>query len=360
MTAPGGAALVGAGGALEEVRGAARVAVANELMRRYGIVRASTVIEKATDWDWEGYLVRGALNLVEGNPETGKTLLVLTAAANMSAGRPLPFGPADPCHARRVLFLTAEDSIEKTVVGRLKAAEANLENVLVQRENAADLIFAGAGIDDLRELVRGAGIGTIILDPLNAYLSGVDINKEMDVRGALRPIRDFAESDNVTIIGLRHLNKASDKPALYRGGGSIALTAMARSTLLVAKHPEDPGLRVLLSQKCNLIEEAKRPPLGFRIEKDGRGRPRVEWLADEITIDADELLGPRKPGPKPDTLETAKRYVRDHLANGPKIRRDVVEAGEKTGLSESSIDRAARDLGVVKAWQGKERLWSLP
>jgi hypothetical protein len=350
----------GAGAVATEVRETVQAAITGEMLRRYSIVPASSIVEEATEWEWPGYIVRGALNLVEGNPETGKTLFVLTAAANISAGRPLPFGPADPERRRRVLFLTAEDSVAKTVIGRLKAAGANLDNVLVQKERGADLYFAGAGIDDLREIVRGAGIGVIVLDPLNAYLDGVDINKEMEVRAALRPMRDFAEDENVTLIGLRHLNKATDKPALYRGGGSIALTAVARSTLLVAKHPDDPELRVLLSQKCNLIEQAKRPPRGFRIEKDGAGRPRIEWLTEDVSIDADELLGPKKPGPTPDTLETAKRYIRDHLAGGPKPRGIVIEGARKAGLSQSSIDRAANALGLISTPHGKERLWSLP
>ncbi len=329
------------------------------LLERYGIVRASTIAEEPTEWDWEGYLVRGAVNLIEGNPETGKTLFVLMVAANLSSGRPLPFGRAEPERARRVLYLTAEDSIAKTIVGRLKAAGANLENVLVQKERGADLYFSGARLAELRQIVSGEGISAIVLDPLNAYLDGVDINKEQEVRKALRPMRDFAEDENASIDGLRHLNKASDKPALYRGGGSIALTAVARSTLLVARHPDDPSLRVLLSQKCNLIESEKRPPRGFHIEKDSAGRPRIEWEKEAVEIDADELLGPKKPGPTPTMLEKAKTYITDHLRGGEKARKDIVDSAVKLGISIPTMDRAARDLGVVSRPNGKERLWSL-
>ncbi|MBI5071263.1 MAG: AAA family ATPase [Deltaproteobacteria bacterium] len=346
-------------GEAEAYSATARAEPSGTARPHFGIVPASSIAEKPTEWDWPGYIVRGALNLVEGNPETGKTLLVVSANASLSAGRSLPHGPATPGRKRRVLYLTAEDSISKTIVGRLKAAEADLDNVLVQEERGADLVFAGAGIEEVRQIVRGEGISAITLDPLNAYLNGVDINKEQEVRAALRPIRDFAEDENVTIIGLRHLNKASDKPALYRGGGSIALAAVARSVLLVARHPDDNALRVLLSQKCNLIEEEKRPPLGFRVAKDTSGRPRVEWLTDELDIDADTLLAPPKPGPKPDVIEKAKAYVRDHLQHGPKPRCDVVEAGRNAGLNEKAIDRAAAALGVKKEAQGRERVWSL-
>jgi hypothetical protein len=128
----------------------------------------------------------------------------------------------------------------------------------------------------LRHLVRRRRIGLIVMDPLNGYLdaSEIDVNKEQEVRQALKPVRDFAEGAGVTIIGLRHLNKASDKPAMYRGGGSIALTAVARSTLLVARHPDDPALRVVVVQKCNLVPDLAKRPIGFRIGQDGQGRPR--------------------------------------------------------------------------------------
>jgi hypothetical protein len=330
-----------------------------KLLAAYGIVPASTIAEEVAEWDWTGYLLRGALNLVEGNPEVGKTLLVLSVVASLSAGRPIPHGPANPRHRRRVLYLTAEDSISKTIVGRLRAAGANLDHVLVQKERGADLYFAGGDVEELRQIVRGEEISAIALDPLNAYLNGIDVNKEQEVRSALRPMRDFAEDENTSIIGLRHLNKATDKPALYRGGGSIALAAVARSVLLVARHPDEHGLRVLLSQKCNLIEEEKRPPLGFRIVKDDQGRPRIEWLADSIDIDAETLLAPQKPGPKPDTLEKAKGYLQDHLRAGPKPRGVLLESGAKVGLSERSLERAAKALGVQSEPQGRERVWSL-
>ena len=155
----------------------------------------------------------------------------------------------------------------------------------------------------------------VVLDPLNGYLdaSRINVNSEQDVRQAPQPSRALAKQEGIAIIGLRHLNKASDKPALHRGAGSIALTAVARSVLLVARHPDDPGLRVLLSQKCNLIEDSKKPTLGFRIAKRDDGGPHLEWLPDPVQIDAEELLSPRKPGPTPDTLEKAKSYLRDHL-----------------------------------------------
>ena len=52
-------------------------------------------------------------------------------------------------------------------------------------------------------VVRQKAIGLLILDPLNGYLdaSKIDVNKEQQVRQALRPLRDFAENE---IPGAHH------------------------------------------------------------------------------------------------------------------------------------------------------------
>lgn len=345
--------------ALEEGRDLAHEA--EQAFTNYGIVTADKIAEEDVSLlSDRPPLVENAVNLIEGNPDTGKSLVALDLVAAISAGRAFPFGGRARGTPRNVLFLTAEDSLSTTVVKRLRAAKADLSRVLVQESAGAELLLPDA-IEPLRLLVQRKGIGLVVLDPLNGYLdaSQIDVNKEQQVRQALRPLRDFAEGEGVTVIGLRHLNKASDKPAMYRGGGSIALTAVARSTLLVARHPEDPALRVVISQKCNLVPDETKRPIAFRIGQDESRRPRVEWLTEEIDIDADELLAPRKPGPTADTFEQAKRFLADTLANGPKRRRDVVDSARKVNLSDSSIERAMRALRVVSSPDGKERVWSL-
>lgn len=327
----------------------------------YGIVRASTIAEAPTSWLWEGFFPWGELSIMEGDPDVGKTTVLLNVIAAVTTGTPLPYGPSDPDTSAPALYFTSEDSIAKTIVPRLKAAGADLERVYVQQPKSAELLLPGA-VDSLRAIVRQTGARIVALDPFNAFLDAneVNVNREQEVRHALRPLRDLAEDEGLVIIGQRHLNKATDKPSLYRGGGSIGLAAVARSVVLVAKHPEDPALRVVISQKCNLCSDDRKVPRAFRIGQDARGRPRLEWREDAPQINADELLAPRKPGPTPDTLEKAKGYVRDHLTDGPKLRRDVVESGIKAGLSDSTIERASRALGVVSTPQGKGRLWALP
>lgn len=328
---------------------------------RYGIVSAASIVEELVKWLWEGYLPWGTLVLIEGDPGTGKTLLALTIAAAISAGRPLPIGPADANRAQHVIYLTSEDSLSQTIVPRLRAAGADLTRIHVQQQDGASLVLPGC-LEDLRKLIRETGARVVVMDALNDYLdaSKVNVNRDQEVRAALKPLRRLAEEENVTIIGLRHLNKASDKPALHRGAGSIALAAVARSVLLVARHPENPDLRVVMSQKCNLAADDKRRPLAFRVKPDAHGRPCLEWQADPVELDADELLGRSKPGPRAETRERAKEFLREQLGSGERQKKSVVAEAAARGFSEATLERAFGALVGRSRPQGKEAMWSLP
>jgi hypothetical protein len=309
--------------------------------KEYGIVSASAIEEKPTSWlpGWEGFFPLGEFSIIEGDPDVGKTLLLLTIIAVVTKA------------GYHVIYLTAEDSLAKTIIPRLKAAGANLDRVHVQRVDARLLLLPDA-VDDLSKLIEETGAKLLVLDPFNAYLdaSKVHVNREQEVRQALRPLRDLAEEKDIVIIGLRHLTKDTDRPSLYRGGGSIGLAAVARSVVLVAKHPEDPELRVITSQKCNLCSDEKKVPRAFHIGQDEAGRPRLEWeddaplASDGSPVTPDYLLDRKKPGPEPVQIDKAEQYIADHLANGPKPREDVIEAAKHLPISGATMDRAARRM----------------
>lgn len=329
-----------------------------------GIVAVSDIEPETTDWLWEPFFPWGELAIVEGDPDVGKTTLMMKIIAAVTTGTPLPLGRPGALPSENVLYLTSEDSIAKTIRPRLEAAGADLRRVFVQTAGASELLLPGA-IGAIEAITRRTRSRMLVLDPLNAYLdaSKINVNREQDVRRGLQPAREVAERRRLVVIGLRHLSKNTDRPSLYRGGGSIGLAAVARSVVLVAKHPEDPRLRVVISQKSNLAADEKKRPQGFVIETDGRGRPRVEWEPEPVEIHADELLGPKKPGPSAAVLKQAKRYIKDHLAEGKKPRSFIVDGWVKTGGSIPTLDRAARDLKLVSApneQNAKERDWSLP
>src|SRR5262249_21774305 len=93
----------------------------------------------------------------------------------------------------------------------------------------------------------------LIVDPIMAFLAGkVDTNGDQSSRQVLTQLRGIAERTGCAIFVIRHLNKKNGAAAIYRGGGSIAFIAAARSALVIGRHPDDPDIRVLASLKLNV------------------------------------------------------------------------------------------------------------
>ncbi|MGP1354637.1 MAG: AAA family ATPase [Parasphingopyxis sp.] len=297
------------------------------------------------EFSWFPYLVRGAVNLLEGDPGTGKTYLLCTVAACFSAGIALP--GQDEARPMNVLFMSAEDDPDTTLVRRLSRMGADLDRITYttryfQLEDEA--------LGWIEKHVTEKGVELVILDPLLAYMrGGIDMNKANETRPFMARLAELAKRTNITIIGLRHLTKGSKDKAIYRGLGSIDITAAARSAMMLGLHPEDEDVRVMMHIKHNLSERGGS--LAYEL-LDGdyrRGKvPKLKWLG-EVDIRPEDLA-PRsgEAGRPDDARKAAITFLRQMLANGPRPVKDVLAAGEKRSFSERTLRRAAKDIGVVK------------
>ena len=138
-----------------------------------------------------------------------------------------------------------------------------------------------------------------MIDTLNDFLN-CNVLGNQQVRRALRPLRQLAEETNVAIVLLRHLVKIASGHSLLRGGGSVGITAMARSQLKLYRHPDDPNLRVLLQDKSTLGPLS--PSLMFEVVPVGNDACRLEWHGPcSLTVEDLERKGKGSP-----TLEAAE------------------------------------------------------
>jgi hypothetical protein len=86
-----------------------------------GIVSIGSLEARAPRWLWQGYLLRGGVNLIVGAKGIGKTSLVCWLAARASVGA-AEFG-GEP---RRVFIDTQEDDPQMVLRPRIEAAGADM------------------------------------------------------------------------------------------------------------------------------------------------------------------------------------------------------------------------------------------
>jgi hypothetical protein len=289
---------------------------------------------------------------MEGHPGSNKSSLADDLAARLSQGKPMPCVPPKPGRTRHggALFLVGEDSLAKTVRGRLLAAGADLSKIGI-----LDSVVIPDDLLTVEKAIREVDATLLVVDTLNDFLN-CNVLGNQQVRRALRPLRELAEKTNVAVVALRHFIKHSSGGSLLRGGGSVGITAMARSQLKLVRHPDEPNLRVLAQDKCNLGPLS--PSLLFEVVPVGSNAFRLDWHGEcDLTIE--DLDGKGKGGP---ILEAAEKLLLEKLADGPKEVNWLVEQA-KGVCSKRTLDEAKKSLEVKTVRKGKGRNhkvhWSL-
>ena len=332
-----------------------------------GIVRMDSVAPERIEWLWPGRIPRGKLTILEGDPKVGKSTLMLDIAARVTTGSPFPDGhrPAAGC----VMILTAEDGLADTVRPRLDAAKADTQRVIAW-ESVPVLDDEGERTSDrppsiprdlgtLETLIVRHGVALVVIDVLNAYLGAdVDGHKDQDVRRALMPLAKLAERTAAAVVVLRHLNKSTGGPAIYRGAGSIGIGGAARSILLASVNPEDESRRILASQGSNVA--ATPEALEYElVDTPEHGCARVGWLG--VSLHTASTLLAAGSSEERDALTEACDILADLLSTGPMGARDVLRQSGDAGVSKRTLDRAKKHLGVESRKRGAGGWeWFLP
>lgn len=191
----------------------------------------------------------------------------------------------------------------------------------------------------------------------------MDTHKDASIREMLNEVKLVAERTGAAIVALRHLNKAGGGNAMYRGGGSIAVVAAARSVLAVGAHPDRPDTNVLATVKLNL---AKRPHSITYTVADRGGHPVIEW-GEFVELTADDLAAAatakgRANGDRGGQRDDAREFLRELLAAGPVAAEEVEVRAKDAGFKAATLRRAKTELRVSSAFQkfACKWFWSLP
>lgn len=317
------------------------------------LVPVSEVAMRPVPWLWPGYLPRGAVILVVGDPDCGKTLTTLDIAARVSTGREFPDGVPSNGQPGDVIILSAEDSTAYTIRPRLEAAEADVRraHVLMTGEAGSDTRLSLAfDVDWIEGVLQAVGAKLVVVDPISAYLPGIDTYRDNEVRVALAPLVALAERQDVTVIGIVHMSKNVERTAMQRVLGSTAFTALSRAAYMVAKDPDDQDRRLVLPVKFNL---GRRPGgLAFRptpaVVETPEGQRittvRAIWETDPVALTADEVLRRQTRGGTPGV--EAESFIRRTLADGPVPAKEIESLAAGAGISDITLRRARERLGI--------------
>ena len=303
-----------------------------------------------THWLWKPFIPRGKVTIVQGDPGEGKSTLMLALAAAVTKGYDFPDCTKLGAVPDVVLYQNAEDGLSDTVRPRLDAAGADCSMIFCcpDEENPLEIMDGR-----LAKLIEGARPVLAVLDPLQAFLgSEVDMHRANEIRPLMSYLASLAERTGTAIVLVGHMNKMQGSKAIYRGLGSIDLTAAARSVLLVAKDPDHPENRVILQIKNSLAPMAK--PCAFTL-KDGK----FVWLGD-YDIRTEKLLSGEPSVQKVTAVQTAEQFLKETFSGGGKTipQSEILADAEDAGISETTLMRAKKALGLRSVKKHSEWHWT--
>lgn len=327
------------------------------------ITKLADVTPRPVNWLWPWCIASGKVTLLVGDPGLGKSFVTLDFAARVSRG----FGwPNAPDHRRPpggVVLLSAEDDAGDTIRPRLDAAGADVSRIVALEavrvgdsskhfDLSRDLVALERAIQSVHDC------RLVVIDPISSYMGQTDSHCNADVRGVLAPLAALAAKYNVAIVVVSHMNKNSGSAAIYRTTGSLAFVAAARAAWAVVKDKDDPERRLFLPVKNNVGPD--RGGLSFAlITKASDAPPTVAWDSEPVLMTVDEAMSAlAQVKGKPTAREDATVWLREFLASGPKLARDVFAAAFEAQLRDRTVKRAASELGIVKRKEGFSGGWN--
>jgi hypothetical protein len=305
----------------------------------------SEVRARPIDWLWRGYIPLRKLTILDGDPGLGKSTILLDLACRGSVAGVAPTG--EPLgDAFTTIYVTAEDDAEDTILPRVVRAGGDPARFHLLRK-----LVLPDQIDRLEATANSLRARLIVIDPLVAYLGdGVKTNDDHRVRRAMEPLAEMAARLDAAVVAIRHLNKRAGDDAIYRGGGSIGFTGLARSVLAVGRDPDDESRMILALIKLNVA--ARPASLAYRIVADGPYEPaHIAWdgrsertAEDLIGRTRDEVTGHSKTA---ELANAMRELLESH--GGSMAAADAYRALEAQGFDTTSKDnlmRARAQAGV--------------
>lgn len=282
---------------------------------------------------WKPYIACGKITILQGDPGDGKSTLALKLCSILTSDietKEKIDGVIDG--TINVIYQSAEDDPEDTIKPKLNKLKSNTDKLMyVVNDEIIDLTS-----NALKNIIEKANAKLIILDPLQSFIKkGENMLVATYVRKMMKNLTKIANETNCAILLIGHLNKSEGKKDLYRGLGSIDLTAVARSVLYLKRSDLDSRIRIMYQIKNSLAAEGY--PVAYKLD-DKKG---MIWLGkytnEELTTEKATK----------DKLSVAKDFLLRILSNVEKIEvSELKELCTNYNISYRTLVRAKKELEI--------------
>ena len=294
----------------------------------------SSVTSKKIDWLWYPYIPFGKLTIIQGDPGCGKSTFILDIISRLSNGKNMPDG-FKVHKSVNVIYQCFEDDVSDTIKPRLESAGANCSKVAYIKDNNGFL-----SLDDKRieESIKSINAGLLVLDPIQSFLQEYDIMTMGKIRNTLGNLVRIANSHNCAIVLIGHLNKSNNTKNIYRGLGSIDITAIARSVLMIERDENDPYIRFVYPIKSSLAVE------GNCIEFQITNKQNIRWNSNK------DFKASKS---------SCRSILIEVLSEGIMPSSDVIEFVKNKGFSERTIYTEKKKLNIKSVKFNNKWFWQL-
>lgn len=335
---------------IEKVESANVLTLDEEEEEKPKVVRLSNVEAEEVDWLWYPYLPLGKVSLLEGDPGLGKSWFTMALASYISQGKKLP-GNKERIKGK-VLLMSAEDGLGDTIRPRLDILEGDVKSIYAY---ATPVFLDEDGFAEVEEEIEKIKPLLVIIDPIVAYMGAkVDLFRANETREIMSGLSQIAEKYKCTIIAVRHLTKGGKDKSIYRGVGSIDITAAARSALMVGPHPEEANHRCICHIKSNLAP--KGPTIEYSLDAHRRNPFRFEGFND---LSVEEVMRANPDTMTRDSNEEAEKFLVETLKKKSQSEDILYRDGEAVGISRKQLRQASETLDIRKVKNKGKIKWVL-
>lgn len=211
-------------------------------------------------------LMADTFHLVVGRSKQGKGTILANVAARVTRG--------ELGEKTQVVWVGTEDSVEVDVLPRIIAAGGEPSKVAI----IETWIQLPRDIERLGDKLAQLGdVGMVVIDPVGNHIQGKQDNSNSEIRDAIAPLNQFADTHRCMVFGVRHLSEKEMKDILAAVLGASSWLQVPRAVLAILRDPVEPTLYHV------------QPVLGNRLPPGTKGRlaritgVKLPELENEIT-----------------------------------------------------------------------------